>query len=173
VLEALFSLLADVTQKMEEQKETKNETAAASKPSTGCGNWDRNDPDQQELSKIYKSWNIPKDPTSIIMLAEDGVLRNLSGDRKVHDAVGLSPRLIKAFLNRMRRDQRPDRSHVFEGVDGTKTPKEKWYKPDNPETLFPPPLSKEMTEKAWKWYAEHQSKQELENKTLNEPVEAS
>jgi hypothetical protein len=62
---------------------------------------------------------------------------------------------------------------IFVRVEGTKTPKEKWYKPDNAETMFPPPLSKEMTEKAWEWHAEQQAKRKLENKTKNEPGEAS
>ena len=105
-------------------------------PKDGCvPGFNTEDPDQQEVSSILRGFK--RDLTSCVSLGKDGVLRNLNGNREVLDAVGISPKLIKAFLDRMP----PAYRSGFEGVDGTKTPIEQWFNPD--KSLLPPPLSDE------------------------------
>ncbi|RBA22053.1 hypothetical protein FPRO05_00400 [Fusarium proliferatum] len=72
----------------------------------------------------------------VFSLGKDGILRSLGPDRDVHDAVPLSPHLIKALLDRL--PFRPENEIDFCGVDGRNTPKEQWYHPD--KGLLPPPL---------------------------------
>ena len=79
--------------------------------------FDRNHPDQQEITAILAKFN--KDPLSVISLGKDGVLRTLSADRAVLDAVGLSPRLVKAFLDRVPPDYRT-LTPELEDADGSK-----------------------------------------------------
>jgi hypothetical protein len=131
-----------------------------------CRTVNRDDPEQQEISQIIRSWNITKDPTSIINLGKDGVLRNLSGDREVLDAVGLRPSLIEAFLSRLPEDWRQG----YDGLDGSKIPKELWYKPNNPEALFPPPLSKEKQEASRKRFHEFKTREQQAKENANSPL---
>ncbi|KAK5659117.1 hypothetical protein OQA88_1207 [Cercophora sp. LCS_1] len=105
-----------------------------------CGDWFRDDPDQAELSAILRSWKM--DPDGIISLGNDGVLRSLTADRDVIDAVGLRPGLIKAMHARVP----PQARTVDEIVDGTKTPREQWFNPD--KTLLPPPLKELQRQRA-------------------------
>ena len=99
-------------------------------------------PDQRELSKILKT--LRHDPTfmGVISLGTDGVLRSLTADRDVVDAVALSPRLIKAMLDRMPFDQKTE--DEFRSVDGTAVQRERWFRPD--KGLLPEPMSEEVKE---------------------------
>jgi hypothetical protein len=99
--------------------------------------FDRNLPDQKEVSSILETFN--KDPKhlSVISLGKDGVLRNLTADRDVLDAVGLSPRLVKAFLDRVPPEYR-SLTPELEGVDGSQVPHEQLWHPDS--SLLPPPM---------------------------------
>lgn len=63
-------------------------------------------------------------------------MRSLTASREVLGAVPLSPRLIKADLDRLDYDQQAEAE--FRGVDGTKTPREHWFSP--PPGILPPPL---------------------------------
>jgi hypothetical protein len=65
------------------------------------------------------------------------VLRNLTADRDVLDAVGLSPRLVKAFLDRIPPDYRALNPEL-EDVDGSEVPEERLWHPDR--SLLPPPM---------------------------------
>ncbi|RSM11809.1 hypothetical protein CDV31_006577 [Fusarium ambrosium] len=101
-------------------------------------------PAQHELSEIMLKRR--DDPTlmGIRMLGKDGIFRSLDADRNVVDAVAFTPQLIKALMDRMPYDAEAER--IFRGVNGTKTPKEQWYKP-LPDIL-PPPLEEEHRERS-------------------------
>jgi hypothetical protein len=53
-----------------------------------CGSWDRDDPHQQEVSRILKDFRM--DLMGVTAIGKDGVLRSLTADRTVIDAQGLS-----------------------------------------------------------------------------------
>jgi hypothetical protein len=108
--------------------------------------FDREDPAQQKLSSILEGFR-KDDPTSCISLGEDGVLRNLTGDREVLNAESLSPELIKAIQDRVPPMFRRD----FQGVDGSKVPKEKWFNPD--KSLLPEALTEEQKRRAMESWA--------------------
>ncbi|KLO97152.1 uncharacterized protein LW93_3125 [Fusarium fujikuroi] len=121
------------------------------------------DPAQKELEDILAT--MKHDPTGmgISHLGRDGIHRSLTADRDVVDAVPFPPPLIKAMLDRLPYSE--EAVKVFRGVDGTKTPKEQWYKP-LPGTL-PPPLEEKHREEAKngqedyrKWYGERMKKVE-------------
>jgi hypothetical protein len=57
-----------------------------------CGDWDRSDPHQQEVTRILKTFK--NDMMGITHLSSDGVLRSLTADRKVISAQGLSKATI-------------------------------------------------------------------------------
>jgi len=105
--------------------------------------FDRQGPDQQELTKILTSLKL--DPWGIVSLGTDGVLRSLTADRDVVDAAGLSPRLFKAFMDRMPPGAKPD---SVDEADGTKVPREQWFHPD--KSLLPPPMTDEQKERTRK-----------------------
>jgi hypothetical protein len=86
-----------------------------------------------------------KDPLSIISLGKDGVLRTLSADRAVLDAVGLSPRLVKAFLDRVPPEYRA-LTPELKDVDGSKATEEELWHPD--ASLLPRPMSEGQKKKA-------------------------
>ena len=124
---------------------TPTEPAPSEAPPNPPHTYDRNTPDQQEITAILAKFN--KDPLalSVISLGKDGVLRNLSADRAVLDAVGLSARLVKAFLDRVPPDYRA-LTPELEDADGSKaTYKEMWH-PD-PE-LLPRPMGEEQKKRA-------------------------
>jgi hypothetical protein len=102
--------------------------------------------DQQELSKILKT--LRHDPTFMgcFSLGTDGVLRSLTADRDVVDAIALSPRFIKAIWDRMPFDQKTE--DEYRGVDGTTVPREQWFRPD--KSLLPPPMSEKRKEETRK-----------------------
>ncbi|RKL44082.1 hypothetical protein BFJ72_g3815 [Fusarium proliferatum] len=91
---------------------------------------------QAELSDIWGRLEHHPSYNGVFSLSKDGILRSLGPDRDVHDAVPLSPHLIKALLDRL--PFRPENEIDFRGVDGRNTPKEQWYHPD--KGLLPPPL---------------------------------
>ncbi|PHH74644.1 hypothetical protein CDD80_2949 [Ophiocordyceps camponoti-rufipedis] len=91
---------------------------------------------QRQLSQILK--DIKHDVTllGVLSLGKDGILRSLTADRQVVDAVALSPPLIKAMLDRM--PFNPQNEIDYRGVDGTNVPREQWFHPD--KDLLPAPL---------------------------------
>ncbi|KAF4446452.1 hypothetical protein F53441_9909 [Fusarium austroafricanum] len=102
------------------------------------------DPAQKELSDILS--NIKHDPTlmGVVHLGQDGIFRSLTADRDVVDAVPFSPLLIKAMMDRLPYREQTDKD--FRGINGTKTPKEQWYKPL--PGILPPPLEEEHRERS-------------------------
>ncbi|CAN9190493.1 unnamed protein product [Alternaria alternata] len=122
---------------------TPSEPTSSEAPSNTPHTYDRNHPDQQEVTAILAKFN--KDPLSIISLGKDGVLRTLSADRAVLDAVGLSPRLVKAFLDRVPPEYRA-LTPELEDVDGSKATEEELWHPD--ASLLPRPMSEEQKKKA-------------------------
>lgn len=91
---------------------------------------------QAELSDIWGKLEHHPSYNGVFSLGKDGILRSLGPDRDVHDAVPLSPHLIKALLDRL--PFSPENEIDFRGVDGRNSPKEQWYHPD--KRLLPPPL---------------------------------
>jgi hypothetical protein len=122
---------------------TSSEPTSSEAPSNPPHTYDRNHPDQQEVTAILAKFN--KDPLSIISLGKDGVLRTLSADRAVLDAVGLSPRLVKAFLDRVPPEYRA-LTPELEDVDGSNATEEELWHPD--ASLLPRPMSEEQKKKA-------------------------
>lgn len=100
--------------------------------------------DQQELSRILEGFQ--NDPTGLGCwdLGSDGVLRSLTADRDVVDAIGLPTRMIKAFLDRL--PFRQDQEDRLRGADGTRIPREEWFNPD--KSKLPLPMSEEEKERA-------------------------
>ncbi|OWY46924.1 hypothetical protein AALT_g10195 [Alternaria alternata] len=122
---------------------TLSEPTSSEAPSNLPHTYDRNHPDQQEVTAILAKFN--KDPLSIISLGKDGVLRTLSADRAVLDAVGLSPQLVKAFLDRVPPEYRA-LTPELEDVDGSNATEEELWHPD--ASLLPRPMSEEQKRKA-------------------------
>lgn len=128
---------------------------------------------QKELSKILKP--LQHDPTlnGILHLGKDGVLRSLSADREVVDAVALRPELIKALLDRM--PYNAQNEIEYRGADGTKVPHEQWFHPED-KSLLPPPytppeerrnLSPEQLEKNRQMLEDRAKKQSCEPPILS------
>jgi hypothetical protein len=126
----------------------KSDSPTANGPQILIPPFDREDPAQQKLSSILEGFR-KDDPTSCISLGQDGILRNLTGDREVINAEGLSPELITALQNRLP----PTFRQNFEGVDGSKVPKEEWFSPD--KSLLPEALTEEKKQKAMESWAEY------------------
>jgi hypothetical protein len=97
--------------------------------------------DQKELSNIISNLDCGSDGNAPFVLGTGGVLRTLTPDCDVIDAIGLPTRLIKAFLDRTTFDQGTE--DMFRGADGMKVPREQWWKPD--PSLLPPPMTAEAT----------------------------
>jgi hypothetical protein len=133
---------------------TPSEPTSSEAPSDPPHTYDRNHPNQQEITAILAKFN--KDPLSIISLGKDGVLRTLSADRAVLDAVGLSPRLVKAFLDRVPPDYRA-LTPELENADGSKASYEELWHPD--ASLLPRPMGKEQKKKALAQLEEFQQQQ--------------
>lgn len=102
-----------------------------------------NHPDQKELTNIIYSLDEGASGSALFVMCTDGVLRTLTPDCEVIDAIGLPPRLIKACIDRDTFDQ--DLEDMFRGADGTRVSQEQWWKPD--PSLLPPPMTAE--ESAW------------------------
>ncbi|KAI4922988.1 hypothetical protein J4E90_001424 [Alternaria incomplexa] len=124
---------------------TPSEPASSEGPPNPPHTFDRSTPDQQEITAILAKFN--KDPLelSVVSLGKDGVLRNLSADRAVLNAVGLNPRLVKAFLDRVPPDYRA-LTPELEDADGSKATDGEMWHPD-PE-LLPRPMGEEQKKKA-------------------------
>ena len=110
-----------------------------------------NHPDQKELSNIMSKLDTGSKGNAPFVIGTDGVLRTLTLDNDVIDAIGLPPRLIKALLDRTIFDQ--EEEDKFRGADGTKMSQEQWWKPD--PSLLPPPLTAEEKAEAEKDYEEN------------------
>jgi hypothetical protein len=121
-------------------------------------------PDQRELNQIIEDIHQAYDPMGIMSLDTDGVLRYLTADRNVIDAVGLRPGLIKTFLDCFPIPFSQEIEDKFRGVDGTLVPREQWFNPD--KSLLPPPLPEEEREKIRKRMAEY-GQEDL--KRMNDP----
>ncbi|KAK6429065.1 hypothetical protein LTR95_014786 [Oleoguttula sp. CCFEE 5521] len=91
--------------------------------------------DQQELSRMFKQ--LPEGHRGLLALGPDGVFRSLTGDREVVGAVGLQPTLIKALLDRGPLSQEAE--DKYRGVDGTKVPVDRRWKPER--SILPPALT--------------------------------
>ncbi|OGM40760.1 hypothetical protein ABOM_010891 [Aspergillus bombycis] len=110
-----------------------------------------NHPDQKELSTINSNLNSGADGIAPYVIGTDGVLRTLTPDCDVIDAIGLPPRLVKAFLDRTTFDQKIE--DMFCGADGMKVCQEQWWKPD--PSLLPPPMTAKEKAQAEKDYEEN------------------
>ncbi|KAJ4984937.1 hypothetical protein SVAN01_09543 [Stagonosporopsis vannaccii] len=117
-----------------------NESSPEGGSSGSCGNWDRSDPHQQEVSRILDDFKY--DVLGIIHMSGDGIMRSLTADRKVLSAQGFTPEQIHAFQLRLPESYRL----VSQEVDGTKTDRSTWFEPD--KSTLPPPLSKERIEES-------------------------
>ncbi|KAI0147795.1 hypothetical protein GGR57DRAFT_244905 [Xylariaceae sp. FL1272] len=120
--------------------------------------WTPQDPIQQELSAILKP--MKQDPLGVVSLGKDGILRSLTADRDVIDAAPLTSKHIAALHGRMPPGYINDAE--WEGVDGTATPKEKWFNPD--KGILPEPLSEEQKAKAKVRYEEHLALEKRQDK---------
>ncbi|KAH7093492.1 hypothetical protein FB567DRAFT_587925 [Paraphoma chrysanthemicola] len=101
--------------------------------------YNRDDPLQKEISSLLKDFQY--DIMGIIALGKDGIMRSLTADRRVLSAVPFRPELITAFNDRLSEDYRKQAEAAMQGADGTKTPKQKWFEPD--EGIVPAPLPQE------------------------------
>lgn len=127
---------------------------------------------QKELSQILKGVKHDLTLNGVFSLDKDGVLRSLTADREVVDAVALRPELIKALLDRM--PHNPQAEIDYRGVDGTKVPQERWFHPDRsllPEPFTPPEerrnLSPEQLEKN-RLMLENRPRQDVEPQVLSD-----
>ncbi|PQE15864.1 hypothetical protein CJF31_00008470 [Rutstroemia sp. NJR-2017a BVV2] len=103
---------------------------------------------QKELSRILRDIKHDLTLNGILALGKDGILRSLTADREVVDAVSLRPELMKALLDRMPYD--PQAEIDYRGVDGTKTSKEQWFHPDRsllPLSYTPPEERRNLSPK--------------------------
>jgi hypothetical protein len=92
---------------------------------------------QKELSQILKGVKHDLTLNGVFFLGKDGVLRSLTADREVLDAVALRPELIKVLLDRI--PHNPQAEIDYRGVGGTKVSEEKWFHPDR--SLLPAPFT--------------------------------
>ena len=106
---------------------------------------DNTSPERKQAQRDYSAilQSLPLDLLGVFCLGKDGVLRSLTASRDVLGAVPLSPRLIKADLDRQ--DYNEQVEVEFRGVDGTKTPREHWFHP--PPEMLPPPLHADLIRK--------------------------
>jgi hypothetical protein len=133
-----------------------SEARAAGTANDTCITHDSNDSIQKEVSQILK--NFRYDIMGVISLGKDGIMRSLTWDRQVLSAEPFSnqlrvaliasvantntaPEQVGAFLLRFKGTSLEEWNKTLENADGTKTPKEKWFQPD--DDVLPPPLSRE------------------------------
>ncbi|KAF2810908.1 uncharacterized protein BDZ99DRAFT_462200 [Mytilinidion resinicola] len=124
-------------------------------------------PDQKELSRKLRNLHHSPSLLGIWHLGHDGVMRSLSSEREVTDAIPFPPRLIKAMSDRFPFDQKTE--DAYRGLDGTKVPEEQWWKPDR--SMLPPPLAEESKEKARRGIEEQGGLQAMREKMENERKE--
>lgn len=116
----------------------------SSQPTVLYDNEDRQEI-QRELSHILSGIKHDVTLQGVLSIGKDGVLRSLTADRKVVDAVGLRTELIKAMLDRMPFNAQYEID--YHGADGTKVPEDQWYHPS--KDLLPPPLPEEKMKRSF------------------------
>jgi hypothetical protein len=123
-------------------------SCTASSIYTHYGQDPNNHPDQKEINSIVSKLHTI--PLGYLALGRDGVLRSLNLENEVIDAVGLSPRLIKAFMDRFPYNKELEAQ--FHNSDGTSVPQEQWWAP-NP-LILPRPYTAEQKDEARREYKE-------------------
>lgn len=124
-------------------------SCSASSIYTHYGQDPNNHPDRKEINSIVSKLHTV--PLSYLVLGRDGVLRSFSLENEVIDAVGLPPRLIKAFMDRFPYNEELEAR--FHNSDGTSVPQEQWWAP-NPSILRQP-FTTEQKDKARKELGEN------------------
>jgi hypothetical protein len=152
---------------MKHLETTTDKASANGSNGLSCAGVEHSNPLRQEVSRIVRSWSTRKDPTSCVVLGSDGVLRNVSGSRDIHDAEGLSPALIEIYMKRFPGKWQKEK---YEGMDGTKVPKEEWYYPKPGLWFCPPPLSEEAQREAWKSHNEWKAVEKTLQEARDSPV---
>jgi hypothetical protein len=80
--------------------ETSKAEDSSPAPAPACTpSWDTNDPHQQEVSRILKGFQ--NDIMGVISLGKDGIMRSLTGDRKVLSAEAFSTVNLDCPLKRL------------------------------------------------------------------------
>lgn len=115
---------------------------------THYGQDPNNHTDQKEINSIVDKLNTL--PLGRLVLGTDGVLRSLNLENEVVDAVGLPPRLIKAFMDRFPYNEELEAR--FHNSDGTSVTQEQWWAP-NP-SILPQPYTAEQKDEARREYKE-------------------
>lgn len=93
-------------------------------------------PIHEEVRNVL--YHMEQDPTGgMTVLGSDGVVRSFTDDSQVVDAVGLPPRLIKAFLDLQ--EWSAENEQVFRGVDGTNVSREQMFNPAEKDRALPVP----------------------------------
>ena len=72
-------------------------------------------------------------------------MRSLTADRRVVDAVGLTPAQLALWKSRYPEGTPMREAKLDDGADGTKVLREEWYFPG--EGILPPPMSAEARER--------------------------
>ena len=105
----------------------------------------------------------------VLSLGRDGVMRSLTADRRVVDAVGVSPAQIAALWARKPPQVRRG-YEMGEKVDGTKVLRVPWFSPD--KGLLAEPMSQEVREKIEKSRREREERGEGSLQKSREEMEA-
>ncbi|KAK3391256.1 hypothetical protein B0H63DRAFT_134327 [Podospora didyma] len=140
-----------------------NQTNDQNDTPSSCLTYSRSDPAPQELSRLI---SLKHDSTlgGVFSLGRDGVFRSLTADRRVVDAVGLTPEQVALWQSRWPEGS-PFRNspQMDEGADGTKVPVMEWYFPK--EGVLPPGQSEEVKERMRR---KREGRDEDPEKTLEE-----
>lgn len=115
---------------------------------THYGQNPNNHPDQKEISSIVDKLHTLS--LGRVAIGSDGVLRSLNLENEVIDAVGLPPRLIKAFIDRFPYYEEIEAQ--FRNSDGTLVPQEQWWAPD--PSILPQPYTAGQKDEAKREYEE-------------------
>ncbi|EED22343.1 conserved hypothetical protein [Talaromyces stipitatus ATCC 10500] len=133
---------------------------------THYGQDPNNHPDQKEISSIVDKMH--KLSLGRVALGSDGVLRSLSSENEVIDAVGLPPRLIKAFMDRFPYYEEIEAR--FHNSDGTLVPQEQWWAPD--PSILPQPFTDEENDEARRHYEKNKDIiEEMQQKRKNGEIQ--
>ncbi|KAJ6021305.1 hypothetical protein N7540_006809 [Penicillium herquei] len=124
-------------------------SSTASSTYTHYGPDPGNHPDQKELNATLEK--LRSVPLGYVLLATDGVLRTHTIDDEVVDAIGLLPRLIKAFIDRFPYSEEVEAR--FHNSDGTLIPQEQWSAPD--KSIIPQRFTAEEKDEARRKYEEN------------------
>ncbi|KAL9088583.1 MAG: hypothetical protein Q9165_006103 [Trypethelium subeluteriae] len=131
--------------------------------------WQKTDPEQQELSTIIEHLKQDQSLLGCVSLGKDGVLRSLTADRDVVDAVGLRPSLCAALLKRI--PPGVMNKADYEDADGTKVPKEAWFNPE--KSSLPTPLDDETKARSLKALEDNPQTSQLKREKLRKAWEDS